>query len=273
MYFLVCLLTLVQTNHSMKKIRAHHLQLWQFENLSGEPSIKHFVTDRNSNSQQKEFTLSYSSSPDREEIVQNRQSLAGAMGISPNRLFFPSQVHDTRIVHVTPDTKTEELLETDALITTEKEICIAVMSADCVPILLYDKRNQVIAAVHSGWRGTVAKILEKTLHTLHAQFDTKGQDLVAGIGPSVCQESYEVGEEVVQAVDEAFGKKYELVTPQSNGKARFDLWKANELQLLDFGVSPSQIELSHLCTVKNNHHFYSARKGDRGRFGAGIMMI
>lgn len=257
----------------MKKIQINDLHLWRFESLEKESQIKHFVTDRNAYSNGKEFTLSYSSSSDRKEVQKNRHLVAEAMGIQDSQLYFPSQVHKTRIVTVTRRTSKEELVETDALVTNEKGICIAVMSADCVPILLVDVKNKAIGAVHSGWRGTVAKILEKTLLEMHSKFGTKGDHLIAAIGPSISQESYEVGDEVVQAVYNAFGKESELMIPQTGHKAKLDLWKANRIQLLQFGVGASQIETSDLCTVKNNNHFFSARKGDTGRFAAGIMLV
>jgi polyphenol oxidase len=255
----------------MIKIQRPPLALWQFNNLSGHSRVRHFVTDRNSNPTGKEFTLSLSSSPDKEMIRENRRLLAKAMNVDDHKLFFPSQVHLTKIVNVTSRTMKEEMMETDALITSEPGICIAVMSADCVPILLYDKKNHVAAAVHSGWKGTVARILEKTLHVMHEQFGTTGSDLIAGIGPSVSQDSYEVGEEVVSHVQNSFKKSSDLMIAQPNNKAKLDLWKANEFQLREFGVS--DIEISDLCTVKNNGNFFSARKGDSGRFAAGIMLL
>lgn len=257
----------------MQKIHVSGLDLWQFENLGAQTAVKHFVTDRSSNRNGKEFTLSYSSSPHREDVLHNRRLLATAMGIEEDRLYLPSQVHKTRIVNVTRNTTKAELMETDALITAEQGICIAVMSADCVPILLYDTRNKAAAAIHSGWRGTVARILEKTLQEMKHQFGTEGKDLIAGIGPSVSQESYEVGEEVMNSVTEAFGKENRLMIPQGNNKARLDLWEANRIQLREFGVVESRIEVSDLCTVRHNHHFFSARKGDAGRFAAGIVLM
>jgi YfiH family protein len=256
----------------MKKIPINGLNLWQFEKLAQENSIQHFVTDRSSNTADAEFTLSFSSSPDRTFIQQNRSLVAIAMGIESSSLYFPSQVHKTRILQVTKNTGKEELLETDALITNESGLCIAVMSADCVPILLYDKKNNAVGAVHSGWRGTVARILDKTLRQMHLSFGTKGEDIYAGIGPSVSQDSYEVGEEVVWEVQQSFGHKSELMIPVGSNKAKLDLWKANRLQLMEFGVPAARIEISDLCTVKNNNHFFSARKGDKGRFAAGIMV-
>jgi YfiH family protein len=257
----------------MEKKHINGLRLWQFESLLKEPGVKHFVTDRSAGDNGKEFTLSLLSLPDRNEVLHNRSLLAAAMGVPANKLLLPSQVHKTNIVQVGHYTTREELMDTDALITSEKGLCVAVMAADCVPILLYDTKNGAVGAVHSGWRGTVAMILEKTLQQMQTAFGTEGKDLVACIGPSVCQESYEVGEEVVQEVQNAFGTQSGLLIPQASRKAKLDLWKANKIQLLDFGVAPSNIEISDLCTVKNNEHFFSARKGDSGRFAAGIMLV
>jgi YfiH family protein len=257
----------------MRQSVINDLNLWQFENLGKQDSIKHFVTDRKSNVNDKEFTLSFSSSPDKEEIRNNRRLLASAMGISSHRLFFPSQVHKTKIVEVSADTALEELMKTDALITNKRGVCIAVMSADCVPIILFDQKNKAVAAVHSGWRGTVAKILDKTLQQMHTSFGTQGEDLIAGIGPSICQDSYEVGEDVIRQVEKSFGSGSELLLAQPENKAKLDLWKANKIQLMNFGVKESSIEIADLCTVKNNDHFFSARRGDSGRFAAGIMLV
>lgn len=256
----------------MKRVNINGIGLWQFEGLGNESSVRHFVTDRNTYHDSKEFTLSYSSTPDKDHVTRNRVLLAEAMEVDASDLYFPSQVHETRILNVTRQTLKVDLLETDALITSERGICIAVMSADCVPILLYDKKNNAIAAIHSGWRGTVARILDKTLKQMHSQFGTTGENLIAAIGPSVSQESYEVGHEVVHAVNASFGKDNGLLIPQANQKAKLDLWKANQRQLVEFGVPPSQIEIANLCTVINNGYFFSARKGDTGRFAAGIVL-
>lgn len=257
----------------MNQRTVNDLTLWQFDRLSQEPAVRHFVTDRSSGGQEREFTLSYSSTPDKEAVRQNRARVAGALGVAETRLYLPSQVHKTRIVEVTAHTTKEELMETDALITAEPGIAIAVMSADCVPILIYDRRNRAVGAIHSGWRGTVARILEKTLQTMHTRYGTRGEDVLAAIGPSVSQDSYEVGEEVVREVTQAFGNGSGLLIPQPQNKAKLDLWRANTLQLLAFGVRQADIEVSSLCTVKNNNHFFSARKGDSGRFAAGIILV
>jgi YfiH family protein len=256
----------------MNRVERNGIALWEFQALSKEPMIRHFVSDRTSNPGGEPFTLSFSSTPDKDDVRKNRKLLARAMDVADNRLYFPSQVHLTKIVHVTPHTQTSDLLETDALITEHPDICIAVMSADCVPILLFDKRRNVIAAIHSGWRGTVAKILAKTLLELEVRYGTRGEDVLAAIGPSVSQDSYEVGSEVIDAVDAAFGSEHGLLIPATATKARLDLWKANVIQLQRFGVPETNIEISGMCTVNNNADFFSARRGDKGRFAAGIAL-
>jgi len=266
----------------MKRASFNDIHLWQFDRLSAEPAIRHFVSDRSSGGNG-EFTLRYSSTPDKDAVRHNRARVAGALGIPAAHLFLPSQVHKTRIVEVTAATTKEELMETDALITDQPGVGIAVMSADCVPILIYDRKHAAVGAVHSGWRGTVARILEKTLQTMNARYGTHGEDVVAAIGPSASQDSYEVGEEVVNEVTRAFGKDSGLLLipqPVAIGaagkperKAKLDLWKANTLQLREFGVPETAIEVSDLCTIKNNGYFFSARKGDSGRFAAGIVLV
>ncbi len=255
----------------MRRISFSNISFWQFDHLARERAIRHFVSERTA-ADGTEFSLSFSSSPDRNLIESNRMHLAAAMGVPASKVFFPSQVHKTRIVEVTASLSREALMETDALITSEHGVCIGVMSADCVPVLIYDRRNGAIAAVHAGWRGTVARIVEKTLHRMHTRYGTRGEDIIAGIGPSVSRQSYEVGADVVDAVEAAFRPGHGLLTHTTPGKALLDLWKANQTQLTEFGVSAASIEVSNLCTVKDNDLFFSARKGDRGRFGAGIML-
>lgn len=247
------------------------LQLWQFEKLA-EVGVRHFVSGRRSAGSDAEFNVSFSTAPDPVRVSQHRKLLAEAMKIDPAHLYFPRQTHEDRIVRVTMRTQPHELENTDALITNQPGCCVAVMSADCVPILLYDTQNQAAAAVHSGWRGTVAHILTKTLNQMQAVFGTQGVDVIATIGPSVCQQSYEVGDEVIRAVQTSFSNHSELLETQSNGKAKLDLWMANYVQLKGFGVPEENIEIANLCTVMNNSHFFSARRGDTGRFAAGIVL-
>ena len=257
---------------NMRRVEFDGFWLWQFDHLATEKGINHFVTDRASSKTEDGFTLSFSSHPDREYIRLNRLRLANAIGVLPQRLFLPSQVHGDRILRVTSETTTADLMETDALVTSEKGVCIAVMSADCVPTLLYDPVKSVVAAVHSGWRGTVQKILSKTIAYLREHYDSQPDDILAGIGPSVCQESYEVGGEVIAQVVTNFANASKLMIPTAPDKAKLDLWEANRIQLIDSGLAADNVRVANLCTVIHNEWFFSARKGDKGRFAAGIVL-
>ena len=155
---------------------------------------------------------------------------------------------------------------------TLKDFCLCVSTADCVPVLLYDKEKQVIAAVHAGWRGTVGRIVEKTIEVMRIQYGTEGKDLVACIGPSISLESFEVGDEVYAAFEEAgfdmarIARRYE--------KWHLDLWEANRMQLLANGVLPEHIEVAGICTFQCYEDFFSARRlGIKsGRILSGIML-
>lgn len=255
----------------MKQVIYNELTFSQFENLGRESKIQHVITQRAGNNGS-EFSLSLSSLPDKSIIETNRTMLCAALKIDSRKLFLPSQIHGTRAVEVTSATSRKDLLETDALMTSEPGICIGVMSADCVPVLIFDKRNRAVAAIHAGWRGTVKRIVGKTLQRMSEVFGTRGEDVIAGIGPSAGPQVYEVGAEVIENFSRSLGDHGDLLTPTRPGHALLDLWAANRLQLLEFGVDETAIETSGICTITNNDKFFSARKGDKGRFAAVIMI-
>ena len=143
--------------------------------------------------------------------------------------------------------------ESDALITHKKNLGLAISAADCTPIFIYDKKNKVIAAVHSGWRGTEQKILYKTLETLKKDFSTDPNNLIAYIGPSISQPNYEVGTEVA----EKFDSKY---VSRVNGKLYLDVSGINYKMLLDFGIPKNQIQKSDLCTYEFSSLLHSYRR-------------
>jgi YfiH family protein len=255
------------------------LKLWHFINLSPFPTIKHFVSGRSggvSEGEMGSLNLSFRAGDTPQHVQENRNRLAQTLGISPIQLFFPAQTHSVHVKRVEPDTPTDSLTDTDALITNSPGLCICVMSADCVPVLLYDPVHKAVAAVHAGWRGTVGKILTATVKAMQSEFDSQPADIIAGIGPSICPEVYEVGGEVVEAAEQAFGRQTNLITNKNGqGKGYFNLWEANRMQLLNLGVPASSIEVAGICTYQQSHDFFSARKsGNRaGRFAAGIMVV
>ena len=187
-------------------------------------------------------------------------------------LVIPRQTHTTNVRVITDIPTEDELQDVDAVVTHLKGFCLCVSTADCVPILIYDPVKQVVAAVHAGWRGTVGRVVEKTLDTMKLHYGTDGKDVIACIGPSISLESFEVGDEVYEAFAEAgfemerIAKKYE--------KWHLDLWETNRLQLLAHGVLPEHIEVAGICTYQQHEDFFSARRlGIKsGRILSGIQM-
>ena len=208
-----------------------------------------------------------------EHVSANLEILVAALPERPQVFVIPRQTHTTNVRVVDNVLAPEELQDVDAVVTHSKDFCLCVSTADCVPILLYDRVKEVIAAIHAGWRGTVGRIVEKTLDVMKSQYGTEGEDVMACIGPSISLESFEVGDEVYAAFEEAgfdmsrIARKYE--------KWHLDLWEANRLQLLAHGVLPEHIEVAGICTYQNHEDFFSARRlGIKsGRILSGIMQL
>ena len=188
--------------------------------------------------------------------------------ITPEQIMIPRQTHSTNVRWVNTF---GEVPDTDAVITSEKGLCIAVKTADCIPILLYDVRKHLIAAVHAGWRGTVGRIVEETLR----QMESKAEDLHAIIGPGISEESFEVGDEVYEQFLQAgfpmqrLARKY----PSKDGERwHINLKDANRWLLEQYGVR--DIRVSDVDTMQSPH-YYSARREtiNTGRIINGIMII
>ncbi len=261
----------------MFKIQQKDLPLWQFENLSTQKDVQHFVSGRDGGFSKGAFgslNLSFKVGDETELVSKNRNKLAEAFNISPDKLIFPVQTHSSHVKIVTSTTRPEDLEDTDAIITAEKGILVSVMSADCVPILLYDTEKKAVAAIHAGWRGTMAWIVKKTIQKMEANYNSDTGNFIACIGPSISEEVYQVGEEVITAVEKVYGTKMGIISREENGKGFCNLWEANRIQLIKCGVKAENIEVAGLCTFKNSDTFYSYRKdgAKAGRFAAGIMI-
>jgi len=211
--------------------------------------------------------------------MQNRTILCNTLEIKANDIIFPKQTHSATIKTIGPEYFDAEenkkkifLSETDAVITALKGVCIGIKTADCVPVLLFDQKKKVIAAIHAGWRGTVQQITCLTVKEMISKFNSDPGDIVAGIGPSISPEVYEVGPEVWSLFDPLY---YRSNDSESSDKRLLDLWKANSDQLIAAGVPANQIELAGLCTLSNPNTFYSARRdgAKTGRMATGIMLI
>ena len=256
-----------------------------YESLGSYSNIFHFVTTRQggcSEDAYASFNCSPFSGDDIARVHQNQDLLFKEIPFDRSCLVIPHQTHGCQVALVDEDftslsavEQTSRLEGVDALITQLPGYCIAISTADCVPILLYDKEKKVVAAVHAGWRGTVQDIALLTLQKMQSAFGSQPQDIVACIGPSISQDSFEVGEEVHQAfVDKGYDmERISRIHPKTL-KHHIDLWEANRCQLLNFGIPAEQIEVAQICTYIHHEQFFSARRLGiaSGRILSGIMI-
>jgi polyphenol oxidase len=270
----------------MIHIENEGVKLLQFENLIKQNEVTHFVSTRNggkSSGPYASMNIGFGTDDNAEIVLQNRQKLSQAVDIPLNHFVFANQTHSNHVAIVNQShkgngalNKHTALYNTDALITNQAEICLFIMTADCTPVLLFDPVNKAIAAIHAGWRGTVDAIVVNTIQQMRLNFNTQASDLTAAIGPCIGPCCYEVGEDVVEKVKQAFDETTELLIPSDNpGKYFFNLSGANKKQLLQSGVLPHHIESAELCTQCHTDLFFSSRfgKGTCGRFGTGIMIM
>ena len=207
-------------------------------------------------------------------IQKNRELLAFTFGIDRTNLLFPDQCHTSNVLCV--QTKNAKVTETDALITNIKGIAVGVLAADCVPILFFDKKNNVVAAAHAGWRGTVQKITVNVLQKMKMVYNTSPEDILVGIGPCIQQKNYEVGSEVLLQIEKHGSRTFSSFIQESAniGHAYVDLPGINKQMLLNEGVPEANIEVMKICTYSNSGMFFSARRDgfQTGRFGSVIML-
>lgn len=257
----------------------------QFSGLSGECNISHFVTTRHGGVSKGSYaTLNPGEfcGDDLASVRMNRQILSDAIGISPERLFAPFQIHeaeigciDSHFLSLSASLQLKEMYGKDALLTDLPGVCVAVSTADCVPILVYARDKKVVAAIHAGWRGTVKQIAVKTIEYMVNHYGCNPSQILAGIAPSIGKEAFEVGDEVVAAFQETGVDMNRIMERNSQtGKAHIDLWEANRLQLLQVGLQSEHIEISNICTWQHQKDFFSARRlGIKsGRILSGIMI-
>jgi len=192
---------------------------------------------------------------------------AGSEAVLPCPVTMGHQVHGDRIAIIDrPGLPREELEGYDAFITRLEGCAIAARTADCIPILLYDAANRVVAAVHSGWKGTVLRISQKVVAEMAGRYGTAPEELSAVIGPGICRECFQVGPEVVEKFGEAgfdlkaiWRRNGERIEGDLATGDHLDLFEANRLLLVEAGLKPEKIQVSGLCTFEDER-FYSARR-------------
>lgn len=213
-----------------------------------------------------------------EAVAENYRRIGKAIGVLPEKMVCSQQTHTTNVRIVTAKdagkgvTKERDYTDVDGLVTNVPGLCLVTFYADCVPLLFVDPVQKVIGASHSGWRGTACKMGKHTIETMTREYGCKPENILAAIGPSICQDCYEVSSDVIEEFNRAFREEQysDLYYKKPNGKYQLNLWKANEIVLLEAGILPEHLAVTNLCTCCNPDYLFSHRAshGKRGTLAA-----
>lgn len=252
-----------------------------FRNLEDTKLVRHGFSTRMggvSRGHLSELNLSFTRGDDPEHVRENFRRIAASMGFDTDSLVLSMQTHTTNVRLVTEEdrgrgyTKPLGWSDVDGLITNVPGLVLSTFYADCVPLFFVDPVHRAIGLSHSGWKGTVGRIGQKTIERMQEAFGTKPEYVQAAIGPSICQDCYEVSEEVALAFKKEFWSQADerLVYRKPNGKYQLNLWRANEIVLLEAGIQPRHLAVTNICTCCNPEHMFSHRasRGERGNLGA-----
>jgi len=249
----------------MIQVHKNGITYYQFESLAGRNGLAHAVFTRRGGVSLPPFhslNVGASVGDNPAAVDANRAIVLGALGLSPDQVVTGFQVHSVNMARVGSKHCGQVLPATDGLLTREP-VALFSRFADCVPILLYDPIRRAAAILHAGWRGTAEQIATLGVARMRAEFGSRPEDIITGIGPSIGPCCYEVGEDFVRAICSAWPGAEPFIRAE-NGRQSADLWAMNRQQLQDAGVR--QIEESHICTACHRDEFFSHR-GDGGRTG------
>ena len=254
----------------MQDIQIDNIELLQFDSLRQE-TLNHFSTTVHggvSEGAYNSFNLSFYSGDKFENVLTNRMRLAEAMNVPIQKLFIPYQTHEDKILKIdetflalSNEEQIRRLNGIDAIITDQKDVCIGVTTADCVPVIIFDPVKKVLAAVHAGWKGTALRIGAKTAKQMISDFGCNPENLLVGIAPSISPEIFEVGDEVGKTFEKAgFNLSTISFRNSKSGKLHIDLWKANKLPLMDVDILEENIEITGICTFSNPDKFFTTSR-------------
>ena len=228
------------------------------------------------------MNLSFTRGDEREAVEENYHRIAKALDVDYDRFVFSDQTHTTNVLQVTEKdagngiTREREYPDIDGLITNVPGLVLTTFYADCVPLYFVDPVHRAIGLSHSGWRGTVNRMGQVTIERMQEAYGTDPADLICAIGPSICQDCYEVSEDVIEQFAAAFpGHEAELFYRKENGKYQLNLWRANEIVLTEAGVKPEHLAVTDICTCCNPKNLFSHRAshGKRGNLAAFLCLM
>lgn len=267
-----------------EEITADGLPLLQFPALRQEDGIRHAFTTRAggvSAGHLASLNLSFSRGDEETNVRENFRRVARFFGVPEERFVFSDQTHTANVRVVTEDdagcglTRPRSYADVDGLVTDVPELVLSIFTADCVPVYFYDPVRRAIGLSHSGWKGTAARIGAETVRLMREKYGTDPADLLCAIGPSICQDCYEVSADVADIFAAEFaGHEAELLIDKGNGKYQLDLWAANRIVLTEAGVKQAHISVTDICTCCNPDLLFSHRAshGMRGNMGAFLML-
>lgn len=261
----------------MSFVEVGGLRAFQFDLFEG-PHLVHGIYTRQGGVSPEPWSslnLGGTVGDERAHVVENRRRIFSSINRPVESIFDVWQVHSTSVICTrSPRSLDAPHQPADAILTDRPEITLFMRFADCVPVLLFDPVQHVCGIVHAGWKGTVDKIVLAAIRAMAEEYGCAPQNILAGIGPSICPEHYEIGPEVVEKARAAFSGDAPLVLTSYNNRTVFDLWTANRLLLLESGVGEDHIQVAGMCTQSNMQDWFSHRgeKGKTGRFGALIAL-
>ena len=229
------------------------------------------------------MNLSFTRGDKEEAVRENYMRMAKALRVDADSFVFSQQTHTTNVRAVSFQDKGRGLLtpltyqDVDGLITNVPGLTLTTFYADCVPLYFVDPVHKAIGLSHSGWRGTVGRMGAVTLQRMQEEYGTDPANVIAAIGPSICQDCYEVSEDVIQEFQNTFEPKFhkQLFYRKENGKYQLNLWAANEIVLTEAGVPREQIAITNVCTCCNGDKLFSHRasQGRRGNLAAFLALM
>ena len=184
--------------------------------------------------------------------------------------------HEDFVNIIQSEAYTAHYTDVDGMITDVPGLILATFYADCVPLYFIDPVHHAIGLSHSGWRGTVGRMGQHTIEVMRREFHSDPGEILAAVGPSICQDCYEVSEDVASAFAKEFsGHECEILIEKGGGKYQLDLWKSNEIVLRDAGILPEHLAVTNLCTCCNPNLLFSHRAshGKRGNLGAFLKLV
>ena len=224
------------------------------------------------------MNLSFTRGDDEEAVKENYRRIAQAIGFRTDDIVTSDQTHTANVRKVTEAdrgkgiTVPRDYQDVDGMVTNVPGLVLTTFYADCVPLYFADPVKRVIGLSHSGWRGTVAKIGKVTVEKMKEEYGCHPEDILAAIGPSICQDCYEVSEDVIEEFKTAFAGEYQerLYYKKKNGKYQLNLWETNRLIFLEAGIPEANISMPGICTCCNPEFLFSHRAshGKRGNLAA-----